>query len=96
MGGVTACVHNEGGYSYCSSLNDKDDNNDKESEKSPMRVIGRGFGNLVIVVILVMEGVIRAALCGTALTLDGGAGKHEGSQPSPVTACAVTDLCIAL
>ena len=25
------------------SLNDKDDKNDKESEKSPMRVIGRGL-----------------------------------------------------
>ena len=39
------------------------------------------YGNLVIVVILVMEGVIGAASCGTALTLDGGSGKHEGSQP---------------
>ena len=43
-GGVTAGVHNEGGeYIYPPSLNDKDDKNDKESEKSPMRVIGRGL-----------------------------------------------------
>ena len=43
-GGVTAGVHNEGGrYIYYPSLNDKDDKNDKESEKSPMRVIGRGL-----------------------------------------------------
>ena len=42
-GGVTAGVHNEGGYSYYPSLNDKGDKNDKESEKSPMRVIGRGL-----------------------------------------------------
>ena len=40
-GAVTASVHNEGGrYIYSPSLNDK---NDKESEKSPMRVIGRGL-----------------------------------------------------
>ena len=32
-----------GGYIYSPSLNDKDDKNDKESEKSPMRVIGRGL-----------------------------------------------------
>ena len=54
------------------------------------------YGNLVIVVILVMEGVDRAALCSTALTLDGGSGDHEGCQPLPVSACAVTDLGIAL
>ena len=43
-GAVTAGVHNEGGrYIYSPSLNDKDDKNDKESEKSPMRVIGRGL-----------------------------------------------------
>ena len=35
------------------------------------------YGNLVIVVILVMEGVDRAALFGTALTIDGGSGDHE-------------------
>jgi hypothetical protein len=53
------------------------------------------YGNLVIVVILVMEGVVRAALRITALTLDGwGSGEHEGSQPLPVVACAVTDLCL--
>ena len=51
-GGVTAGIHNEGGYSYSPSLNDKDDKNDKESEKSPMRVIAEVYGNLVI---LVME-----------------------------------------
>ena len=45
-----------GRYIYSPSLNDKDDKNDKESQKSPMRVIGRGLWNLVIVVILVMEG----------------------------------------
>ena len=55
------------------SLNDKDDKNDKESEKSPMRVNGRGLwkpchcchschGRCVD----------RAGLCLTALTLDGG------------------------
>ena len=54
------------------------------------------YGNLVIVVILVMEGVDRSAMCITALTLDGGLGDHEGSQPLPVAACAVTDLSIAL
>ena len=32
-----------GRYIYSPSLNDKDDKNDKESEKSPMRVIGRGL-----------------------------------------------------
>ena len=32
-----------GGYIYLPSLNDKDDKNDKESEKSPMKVIGRGL-----------------------------------------------------
>ena len=53
-------------------------------------------GNFVIIVILVMKGVDRAALCLTALTLDGGVGDHGGSQPLPVAACAVTDLCIAL
>jgi len=38
------------------------------------------YGNLVIVVILVMEGVNRAALCITALTLDGmGLGDNEGN-----------------
>ena len=43
-GGVTAGVHNEGGgYIYSPSLNDKDDRNDKESEKSPMRVIAGGL-----------------------------------------------------
>ena len=42
-GEVTAGVHNEGGFSYYPSLNDKDDKNDKESEKSPIRVIGRGL-----------------------------------------------------
>ena len=44
-GGVTAGVHNEGidRYIYPPSLNDKDDKNDKEFEKSPMRVIGRGL-----------------------------------------------------
>ena len=42
--GVTASVHNEGGsYIHPPSLSDKDDKNDKESEKSPMRVIGRGL-----------------------------------------------------
>ena len=54
------------------------------------------YGNLVILVILVMEGVDRAVIHNTPLTLDGGSGKHEGSQPLPVPACAVTDLCIAL
>ena len=44
------------------------------------------YGNLVIVVILVMEGVDRAATCISALTLDGGSANHEGSQPLPVTA----------
>ena len=43
-----------------------------------------------------MEGVDRAALCVTALTLDGESGDHEGSQPLPVAACAVTHSCIAL
>ena len=43
-----------------------------------------------------MEGVGRAALCITALTVDGGLGDHEGSQPLPVAACAVTHSCIAL
>ena len=44
MGAVTAGVHDEGGrYIYSPSLNDKDDKNDRESEKSPMRVIGRGL-----------------------------------------------------
>ena len=42
-GGVAAGVHNEGEYIYYPSLNDKDDKNDKGSEKSPMRVIGRGL-----------------------------------------------------
>ena len=59
-----------GRYIYTPSLDDKDDKddkNDKESEKSHMRVIGRGYGNLVIVVILVMEGVSRAALCPTSM-----------------------------
>ena len=43
-GGVIVGVHNEGGrYIYSPSLNDKDDKNDKESEKSPMRVIIRGL-----------------------------------------------------
>ena len=32
-----------GVFIYPPSLNDKDDKNDKESEKSPMRVIGRGL-----------------------------------------------------
>ena len=54
------------------------------------------YENPVILVILVMEGEGRAALCITALTLDRGLGDHEGGQPLPVTACAVTDLCIAL
>ena len=54
------------------------------------------YGKLVIAVILVMEGVVRAALCITALPLNGGLGDHDGSQPLPVAACAVTDLCIAL
>ena len=44
------------------------------------------YGNLVIVVILVMEGVDRAALCVTALTLDGESGDHEGSQPNTIKA----------
>ena len=42
-GGVTAGVHNEGGYIYSLSRNDRDDRNDKESEKSPMRVNGIGL-----------------------------------------------------
>ena len=42
-GAVTAGVHNEGGYIYFPSLNDKDDKNDKESEKSYVRVIARGL-----------------------------------------------------
>ena len=43
-GGVTACVHNEEVDIFIPlSLNDKDDKNDKETEKSPMRVIGRGL-----------------------------------------------------
>ena len=43
-GAVTAVVYNEGGKYICyPSLNDIDDKNDKESEKSPMRVIGRGL-----------------------------------------------------
>ena len=54
------------------------------------------YGNLVILVILVMEDVDRAALCSTALTLDGGLGDHVGGQPLPVATCAVTDLAVAL
>ena len=54
------------------------------------------YGNLVIFVILVMDGVDRAALCITALTLDGGVGDHEGGQPLPVASCAITDLAVAL
>ena len=41
-GGVTAGVHNEGDISI-PSRNDRDDRNDKESEKSPMRVNGIGL-----------------------------------------------------
>ena len=55
------------------------------------------YGNLVIVVILVTEGLDRAAMCITALTLYGCAsGDHEGGQPLTVAACGVTDLFIAL
>ena len=39
---VAVGAYNEGGC-FSISLNDKDDKNDKESEKSPMRVIGRGL-----------------------------------------------------
>ena len=38
------------------------------------------YGNLVIVVVLVMVGVDRAASYITALTLDGGLGDHEGNR----------------
>ena len=92
-----------GRYIYSPSLNDKDDKNDKESEKSPMRVIGRGLwkpchcchschGRWACHGI----GVDRAVLHYTALIVDGESGDHEGSQPLPVAACAVTHSCIAL
>ena len=54
------------------------------------------YGNLVILVILVMEGVDRAAMCVTALPLDGGSGDQEGSQSLPVAASTITHLLIAL
>ena len=44
MSRLTVGVHNAGGGIFIPhSLNDKGDKNDKESEKSPMRVIGRGL-----------------------------------------------------
>jgi len=88
----------KGRYIYFPSLNDKDDKNDKESEKSPMRVIGRGLwkpchcchschgrceqGSVVCVTALIVYGI--------------GLGDHEGGYSLPITACAVTDLFIAL
>ena len=84
-GAVTVGVHNEGRYIYSPSLNDKDDKNDKESEKSPMRVIGRGLWKPCHCCHSChsCHGRCgdRAALCSTALTFDGGSGDHEGSQP---------------
>ena len=41
--GHCLCLYRGGRYIYSPSLNDKGDKNDKESEKSPMRVIGRGL-----------------------------------------------------
>ncbi len=50
------------------------------------------YGNLVIVVIIVMEGVNRAVFFITAVKLKGmGLGYHESGQPLAVAACAVAD-----
>ena len=43
VGVFTIGAYNEGGYSYPLSLSDKGDRSDKESEKSPMKVIGKGL-----------------------------------------------------
>ena len=54
------------------------------------------YGNIVIVVILVMEGVDRAVMLAASdagvRRLMGGLSEHEGSEPLPVAARAVTDL----
>ena len=57
-----------GGYIYTPSLNDYGDKNDKEFEKSPMRVIGRGLWKPCHCCHS-CHGSGRAALCITALPL---------------------------
>ena len=67
-GWATAGAHNEGGIFIPLCWMTKMTRMTRYLKSRPCEWLAEVYGNLVMVVILVMEGVDKAALCGTALT----------------------------